>query len=460
MPALILLHTNDIHGRIDGLAQVATMVAKARIANPGTPVLYLDAGDVEDSSVRLSSLSKGIAMHRLLHVAGCDAAAVGNGGILRYTHAVLPDYASFGDYPLLLANLRTAEGDLLPGVQAGVLIDTGDLMVGLIGITTTMDGLYGSFGLVAVDPLQAVRDTAASLRQDGAHVVILLSHMGLDEDRLLAEGLQEDVQIIIGAHSHHLLPQGEQIGTVLIAQAGNYAEHLGRITLDWRDDKLVPSSVAVLPVDAATTPSKQVLDEVQVIENEAAQYLDTEIGELAAPLDFATDRECGVGNLMADALRQRMQADVAVVCVGQAFAGPLPGGKLRRGQLWDVCSSPANPCTVTLTGAQLSDLIRKGLDPAVAADAPRPLRGLRRGLLHLSGALVRGDSITIGGAPIEPDRQYRVAGSDWELEPYGGYMPREWNIATQLELPTILREAVEDYLAAVRPVSVDMGRLG
>lgn len=105
-----ILHTNDIHGRIEGLARVATLVERIRAERPDERVLYFDLGDVEEASVRLSSLTKGVAMHRLLSAAGCDAAAVGNGGPMRYGPQVLPDYAAVARYPLVVANLRLPEG--------------------------------------------------------------------------------------------------------------------------------------------------------------------------------------------------------------------------------------------------------------------------------------------------------------------------------------------------------------
>ena len=101
---LTILHTNDVHGRLEGLARVATLVSEAR-ATAAHPVLYVDAGDIEDTSNRLSNLTKGTAMHRLLSAAGCDASAVGNGGLLRYGPELLERYASAATYPLFLANL-------------------------------------------------------------------------------------------------------------------------------------------------------------------------------------------------------------------------------------------------------------------------------------------------------------------------------------------------------------------
>jgi hypothetical protein len=131
--------------------------------------------------------------------------------------------------------------------------------------------------------------------------------------------------------------------------------------------------------------------------------------------------------------------------------------------LWDVCSSSANPGVVTLTGAQLLDLVARGNDPAFVAERPHALRGQARGLLHLSGAAVRGGQLLIGAQPVAPQRTYRVAGTDWELDSYGGYAATAWNLHPIYGAPTIMREALEEYLApslaAHRPVTVAMGRL-
>lgn len=64
MQPFIILHTNDIHGRIEGLARIATLVERIRTENPEVPVLFFDIGDIEETSRRLSNLSKGAAMHK------------------------------------------------------------------------------------------------------------------------------------------------------------------------------------------------------------------------------------------------------------------------------------------------------------------------------------------------------------------------------------------------------------
>ncbi|MDP9382417.1 MAG: bifunctional metallophosphatase/5'-nucleotidase [Chloroflexota bacterium] len=452
MHRVIILHTNDIHGRTERLARVATLVERVRGENPGTPVLYFDGGDVEESSVRLSNITKGAAMHRLLSAAGCDAAAVGNAAATGYGPQSLVPISQAARYPLVLANLRTPDGSPIAGVQPTALLDLGILRLGVIGLTAWMWGFYEkTYDLVIPETLPLVSEMSAALRQDGADAVIMLSHMGLKWDRELAAELL-DIPLVIGAHTHDLLPEGERVGETLVVQAGQYAEHLGRVDLTWDGERLTGARATVMPVTPDILASPRMLSEMEAAEADAAAFLDEVIGELAQPLDWALNRECGVGNLAAQVLRERMDADVGIASLGAAFSGPLPAGPLRRGTLWDVCFFPTNPGVVTLSGSQLAAVIRRGRDPVFALDRPRTMRGNARGMLHLSGASEREGELLVAGEPVDAERAYRVAGTDWELEPYGGYVQEDWALQPRYEMPTILREAVEEYVARHTPV--------
>jgi 2',3'-cyclic-nucleotide 2'-phosphodiesterase (5'-nucleotidase family) len=292
---IIILHTNDIHGRTDGIARVATMVDRLREEHSDVPVLYFDLGDVEESTVALSSLTKGAAMHRLLSAAGCDAAAIGNAALLSYGAAVLADEAAFARYPLLMANLRQGDGSPVPGTKPRYMLQAGNLPLGLIGITTDLPELGDIYEFLLklhiLPPAGAIREICAALRQDGAGAVILLSHMGLAMDRRLAGELQGEVALILGGHTHDLLPDGERIGDVAIAQAGEYAQHIGRVDALWDGERLAVERMSVIPIAEDTPPSPSVLAEMAAADAGTASYLDEIIGELAEPLDFAYARE-------------------------------------------------------------------------------------------------------------------------------------------------------------------------
>jgi 2',3'-cyclic-nucleotide 2'-phosphodiesterase (5'-nucleotidase family) len=284
-----------------------------------------------------------------------------------------------------------------------------------------------SHGIRPVPAAEVVRDEARRLRGSGAEVIVVLSHLGLanpagdEDDRRLAEALPGDIDVIIGAHSHDLLPAGELVGTTLIAQAGQFAEYLGRIDIDDRGAR-----ASVIPVTEDTVPHPAVLAALEETEAKAASVLDEVIGELDRPLD---------AQWVAEMLKRRMQADVALATANNVLDGILPPGPVRRRELWAICDSSANPGVTTMTGARLRQMVERGRDESFVRETPNAFRGRPRGRLHVAGE-----------APIDDGRTYRVAGTDWELEPYGGLADRTWGLEVRYDSPTIVREAIEEDL--------------
>jgi 2',3'-cyclic-nucleotide 2'-phosphodiesterase (5'-nucleotidase family) len=422
---LTILHTNDIHGRQERIAQIATLVRREKAA-AGHRVLYLDAGDVEETTNRLSNLTKGTAMHRLLSETTCDAATVGNACWLRYGPAILAEHARASTYPQLLANFAGVEGPV-----PSVLLDG----VGVLGLTAPFaqmgDGI--DWGFERLDILATARTVARRLRAEGAEIVVLLSHLGLEspldpwDDRRLVPELQDEVDIVIGAHTHHLLPEGEWIGRVLVAQAGEYGDHIGRVEID--GDSRV-ATVEPVPDDVEHWPG--IAREAARIEEEVEAMLADDLGSVDVPLD---------AQFIAEVMRRRLDAEVGLYSEGQTIV-VLPPGRVSRGALWEASDSPANPGVTRIAGARLLEMLRRGNDPTFAAETPRPLRGRPRGRLEIAG---------IDPTRIDDGREYVVAGTDWELEPYGGYVDADWSLSVRYDFPTIVREAVEEHLAAAPP---------
>jgi 2',3'-cyclic-nucleotide 2'-phosphodiesterase (5'-nucleotidase family) len=413
---LTLLHTNDLHGNVEGIARTATLVERITAESPHR-VVYVDCGDVEETTSRLSNLTKGVAMHRLLAAAGCEAAAVGNAVWLRYGPQAVTAEAAAVAYPLLCANLKPIEG-----VHDGVVIDG----VGFVGATDTFARFRSEFdfGIDAVPVVETVRAVAHRLRTEGAELVVLLSHMGLDPqygeetDDVLARELAGSVDLILGAHSHHALPDGLRVGNVLIAQAGSHGAWLGQVEIEG-DERYA----TLIPVGDDLPSHPGVVAEADRAERELDESMDETIAVLAEPLD---------GRWIAEMLRRRMQAEVGLAVAGALLDHPLPAGPLRRRELWEVCHSAANPGVTELTGAQLSQMLQRGSAPGYEAATPRPLRGRPRGKLHAAVP-----------AALDPDRTYRVAATDVELGSLGGLVDPEWRLAVRYDFPTIVREAIE-----------------
>lgn len=447
MRRLVVLHSNDIHGHVDALARIATLVERARTEAGDAAVLYVDAGDVEDTTERLSNLTKGVALHRLLRVAGCQAVAVGNGTVIRYGVDPLVEQARVGGYPHLAANLQR-DGEVVPGVQPRALLDVDGVRVGLVGLTPTdWPDLYtDALGVELPAQLPLVREHSAALWSEGADVVILLSHVGLERDRELAAELEGEITIVVGSHSHTLLEQGENVGSVAIVQAGQFGTHLGRVELEIGRERPRVVSACAQPVPAETPAHPGVTAELEAVEDELAAWLAEPVGELTGPLELAFDRECPAVSFVADVVRERMDAEVGVVTAGVALVSSLPAGRLTRARLYEACPSPGVSSVATMTGAQLVELLQRGLDDERAAEVIRSLRGVPRGLAHVSGAEIRDGGLWVEGTAVDAERRYRVAGTDWELGNYGGYADPDWRLEVVYDGTTIVREAIEDHL--------------
>jgi 2',3'-cyclic-nucleotide 2'-phosphodiesterase (5'-nucleotidase family) len=429
MTRLVLLHTNDVHGEIDALARIATLVERI-CAESDCPVVYVDAGDVEETTTWISNVTSGAAMHRLLSAAGCAAAAVGNASWLRYGPQVLARHAEAASYPLLLANVRALDGTPFAGTQESALLEADGVRLGLVGVTAPyLHFDIESYGASWVEEAPLVRRLAAELRERGADYVVLLSHLGLDDDRRLAPEVADVVDAIVGAHSHDALPEGERVSGVLVAQAGERGRWLGRLELG-------PDGVReeLLRVGEELPLHPGVLAAVETIEPEVEELLAEVLGELPAPVDPETG-----ARWFGDLLLERLDADVAIVFPGQAFTTGLPAGRITRGDLWRACDSSANPGVVTMSGTRLAALVERGRDPAFAASSGGPFRGRPRGVLQVRGL-----------EEIDRERDYRVAGTDAELEDYGGLVPAEWGLRPEYEFPTIVRDVLEEHFAASR----------
>lgn len=421
-----ILHTNDIHGRVEGLARVATLVERIRDETPHR-VIYVDAGDVEDKMVRLSNLTYGTAMHRMLSAAGCEAAAVGNAAWLLHGVHVLANQARVATYPLLLANLAPIEG-----VQSTAMIGE----VGFVGVTDPFRSFLDrgiDYGVEILDEVEAVRRGARELRAQGAELVVCLSHLGyrsmpataglVTPDSELATQVQGEVDAIVGAHSHDLLPAGERIGSVTIAQAGCFGDHLGRIDVV---DGEIGASLIDVTEEVPQHPA------VLAAAAEAEANLDASLDEVIAHLDSPLD-----GDWIVEMLRARLNADVGLGLSSVLLDRPLPPGPLRRRELWESVHSAANPAVAEVSGEQLATMLERGSDPEFAKLTNHALRGMPRGHLHVAGA-----------ETVDPKRTYIVAATDFEFWDEAGLVDADWSLSVRYDFPTLVREAVEERLAA------------
>jgi len=300
------------------------------------------------------------------------------------------------------------------------------------------------------------------MRAQKAHLVVVLSHLGLEDDRRLAEAVP-DIDLIVGAHTHDSLPSGEEHNGVFIVQAGEYAQSLGRvnITLEPGSGKILARSAHVLDAPEEEPPDPLVLEAIASAEQEAERLMACSIGMLEESLDVNLFEECDIGNLTADALRERMRADAAIVGSGLFHQG-LPRRDVTLGHLNDACFSAANPCVTKVRGEQILAALERGLDPEFYQISPVSHRGTPLGIPQISGMIVEYDPeaatgrrvkrVTIQGEALDPQRLYRIAHTDVETSRNLGYLTLDQTQETEQEVPTILREVMGDHIGKYSPL--------
>lgn len=462
MIRLTVLHTNDLHGRVEQLARIASLVRSIRhqVQGEGGVCFYFDCGDSEDTRQLESSLTKGAAMDALLHAAGCDAAALGNAIPIRYGYQAIAGLASAFGRPILCANLLDEHGEPIEGLLPYQFMEAGGIKIALIGVTDPMPSYETIFHLSTRAPKQLLPDLVQQVRDEGAKTVILLSHLSSPVDLDLASSVP-GIDLILGGHDHQILYPPKQVNGCWVAQAGQYGKHLGRLDLqlDEINGKVVNLSAQLLDVPETLPQDEIVLLALQEEQAHARALMQKVIGRVEQPLDLAIDHECAAGDFLADALLDRYpQVDCALTLAGHWLTA-LPGKEISQGGLFAACRSTANPCITKLSGEQILNFLHAALKPQNSSRVfDRHLRGGFVGWPHVAGLRAQWDGtdidtlqVWLGDEALLKDKVYTVAATDMEFSEFIGYLVLP-DDQVEYEVPTVVPEVLQEHITRNSPI--------
>lgn len=462
MIRLTILHINDLHGRIVQLSRIATLVRQIRqeVESAGGYCLFVDAGDSEDTTLLESSLTKGSAMEAVLRGAGCDYVALGNAIPIRYGQQAVAELAKHFGRPLLCANMKDENGKLVEGLEPFSMHTFDAFRVGLIGLTAPIRSYTTFFKLNLEQPAEILPDLIAEAKAQGAKTILLLSHLGSIPDQELAAKV-EGVALIIGAHDHKELNPPLLVNNTIVAQAGDFGRYLGRLDLQIDADtgNVLRHDGQLIPITEDIPLDPETQNAIEQEQRRAHEMMNREIGMLQGTIELADDYECSAGNLLADALLERVEgAELSFVLAGHWESG-LKAGPLTQGQLFTANRSSANPAKAKLTGEQILKFLSEALKPENAGRQLHALRGRATGMPHVAGACVTYSpdlariDVEINGEPLEKGRRYTVASTDMEFADYVNYLVIPFT-EIEFEVPTIMPEVLEDYIARHSPLPV------
>lgn len=440
---IVLVHTNDVHGRIVeekgrdkntsvvGDAKLATVIENERAKKDQTTVV-LDAGDAFQG-LPISNSTKGEARAEILNKMNYDAMAVGNHEF-DFGLDEAKKYKEILKFPLLSSNTYVNGARLF---EASTIIDKdknvkGDEVV-VIGVTTpetaTKTHPKNVQGVTFKDPIPEVLNVVKEIQAkakatgDDYKTYVVLAHLGVDtttpdawRGSTLADELSKSPLlkgkrvVVIDGHSHTV--ESKTYGdNVTYNQTGSYLNNIGKVTLKPNSLLGTPSLIKASETTNVTPNAevKKLVDQIKAkydAENAVVVVKNSPV-ELSGTRENVRVRETNLGNVVADSLYEYGQTgfqnktDIAVTNGGGLRETIAKDKPITKGSVIAVLPFGNTISQIKVTGQNVLDMFEKSLGSILQLDKAgktvldengQPLLEPSGGFLHVSGAKVYYDT--------------------------------------------------------------------
>jgi 2',3'-cyclic-nucleotide 2'-phosphodiesterase (5'-nucleotidase family) len=432
---ITLLHTNDVYeiaprqGR-GGLAELATLLQAERADAEHSITTF--GGDLISPSV-LSGMTQGAQMIDLYNRLRTDVAVLGNHEF-DFGPEVAAERIRESEFPWLGTNVLGSDGKPALGTVDLHVMEVGGYKVGFFGLLAPETDVLSSPGPdISFAPLVETATAAVErLQAQGADVIVALTHDEFAEDRDLARQVEE-IDLILGGHDHD--PITFHDGGTLIVKAGYDAHYLAAIDLAVERVKHGgEETVEVVPrawrfvSTAGVEPDPEIAAVVARYEAQLNQELAVPVGTTTVVLDSrrgtVRTAESNFGNLITDAMRASVDADVALMNAGGIRGDRTydPGTVLARKDILTELPFGNVTVLIELSGADLLAALENGVSQ-VEADAGRfaQVSGMSYAYDPTRPPGSRIVEVEVGGDPLDTGRTYRVATNDYVYRGGDGY---------------------------------------
>lgn len=479
---LVILHTNDVHGRAvqteDVLGYTAVAALMEQVEAEGGTVLLLDAGDASQGTVLVNNSHGALAMD-FMNAVGYHAMALGNHEYDWGCDNVwqLIDRAQF---PVLGANI-VDRGSGECKMQQSVTFELNGKKIGVFGLDTPETATkvhpdkVRDITVLMEDELYAcAQQQADALRADGCDMVILLCHLGVDastEPNRSIDVLENTtgIDLCVDGHSHTVMEGGEMHNGALLTSTGAYLSNIGWVVVEedgsmkaglyHHDQPISEERVAALVNEAND----------KVREELGKPFAKTEV-DLNGERDDNRTGETNFGDLFTDVMvwaaanATGRTVDVGL-CNGGSIRAGIPTGDISMLDVQTVFPFGNTLVVLDVTGAELLEALEastfctpeslggfpqvSGLELTIDTTVPYQAGELYPGTTYDQPA-DPGSRVTIrsvGGKPFDPDAIYTVATNDFLAA--GGdtyYAFRYANATARTDTGVLLEDSMADYI--------------
>ena len=475
---LTILHSNDLHGdflaeRIDekligGVSMLSGYVGKVRAEEQNT--IYCIAGDMFRGSV-IDSEFRGISTIEIMNMLAPDVVTVGNHEI-DYGIAHLLFLEKCAKFPIINANLYITTNNARL-FKSHKIIEIDGMKILFIGILTDTvlsmakkEALVGNFVDIH-DAAVEVERICNAYNSFDIDCTVLLTHIGFEEDKLLAARLDSSlgIDIIIGGHSHTYMEQPAEVNGILIAQAGTGTDQIGRFDLeiDTDSNSVHRFSWRSIPITDKNCPRDIALEAIlDPYKLEAEKKYSRVVTRLKRKLTHPSwYQETELGGILADILSESLRLDIMLVGSGSIRVSEF-GPIVQFSNLMECLPYDDSAIAVWVTGAQLKEMVLYMLRDDVwggshceffqFSDGVRVIYDKQSHLLK---------EFSLHGVPIKDERIYKIglqyyfylnmkdffSVSHEDVEPNG--KPRR--------IATSCREVLDEYLSCHQGLDHQIG---
>ncbi|MFC4800197.1 bifunctional 2',3'-cyclic-nucleotide 2'-phosphodiesterase/3'-nucleotidase [Neobacillus sp. GCM10023253] len=480
-----LLGLNDLHGQLDtdtkltrngqsvlaGSMEYTAAALRQREAT-NTNTLLVNSGDMIGGSPLISALFQDEPTVEVMESLGMDVGALGNHefdeGIAELRRMInggehpggkgTPGYDGM-NFPVVAANAYDkSTGQLITAPYT--VKEVGGVKIGFIGVITqeTPDMIVtkGNENLQITDEAEAINKYTAELKAQGIEAIVVLAHNpaaqngytdSFDASRI-AENVDDEVDVIFAAHNH--VYNNKVVDNKLIVQAYSYGSAFSDVDLvinPKTGDIIKKEGEIVTVYQDQYTPDPQVSAIMKKYEDQIAPIKAEVVGNSATTLvkgyPSATTEigDNGLGNLIADGMKDAMNSDFALMNGGGVRAN-LDAGEVTFGDLFSIQPFGNVLNKINLSGADLREVLNKqitarGLDFHIAGFKYTYTYDSSAG----TGQVV--DIFLPDGSKIDPAKEYSVVVNNYM---YGNASYGIGALATGLEVGSDDLQATVDYV--------------
>ena len=370
----VILHTNDVHGAVNGYAYIAQL--KADYEAKGAEVILVDAGDFSQGTTYVSS-TKGADAVTMMNAAGYDVVTLGNHEF-DYGYAQLKENMSKAKFKVVCADVFNENGTPIFDASYTYTTKSG-VKVGFFGMETpetqtkANPALIKGLTFATGDAFtKAAADQVAALKD--ADVVICLAHLGIDAESAPYRSTDlyaavKGIDFIIDGHSHTVMTKGEKGEP--IQSTGTKFANIGVIVIDNASKKIESNSLFEIKEDTAkdaavAAAAKTIVDRVDAEYDVVFAKSEVTLNGAKAP-NGNRDSETNNGDLITDAMLWKVMQNkegltvdadhVVAITNGGGIRAAIEPGDVTKKDINTVLPFGNTVVTIYITGEELLEVL-------------------------------------------------------------------------------------------------------